>query len=449
MHLTFHGGTGSIGGNKLLLEAAGARLMLDFGRDFSAEKRFYDPPFLEPRNVEHHLGTGLLPPIPGIYKNDDREATLDAVYLSHPHTDHTDYIRYLKDEIPIYCGETAQTILTARDESGRPAADYRIASLGAKGKVVLKQFAPFRTGDTVHLDPLRLRPVHVDHSTLGSYGVIVESKDRCIAYTGDLRCHGHRGEMTSEFIAAAREYDLDALVIEGTNIDSAGVSSEDEVCKKVRETVSDATGLVMCGFPMLDFDRLRTFYEAARDCNRRMVLSAKQAYLLHALRDDEHLELFSLSDPNVAVYRREKSAVYAWEKVLEDALGGRTEDAASISKHQDEVLLFCTYFDMNELIAIEPRAGSLYILSSSEPFDEEGEIDRARLENWLAYFGIPLYQIHASGHAGALELKEMIETMKPKRVYPVHTERPEIFQRFMGDLGVEIIPPQRGVKYEV
>lgn len=48
--LTFFGGAGEIGGNKILLEYGGARVYLDFGQSFDFGKDFFFD-WLEPRAV--------------------------------------------------------------------------------------------------------------------------------------------------------------------------------------------------------------------------------------------------------------------------------------------------------------------------------------------------------------------------------------------------------------
>ena len=41
----------------------------------------------------------------------------DAIIISHPHFDHTAHLEYLHNEIPIYLGETAKTILDSTRET--------------------------------------------------------------------------------------------------------------------------------------------------------------------------------------------------------------------------------------------------------------------------------------------------------------------------------------------
>lgn len=69
--ITVYGGAGEIGGNKILLEDRGTRLLLDFGTSLGARARYYEE-FLTPRS-----GLGLLdllvmglPPLRGVYRDD-------------------------------------------------------------------------------------------------------------------------------------------------------------------------------------------------------------------------------------------------------------------------------------------------------------------------------------------------------------------------------------------
>jgi mRNA degradation ribonuclease J1/J2 len=72
------------------------------------------------------------------------------------------------------------------------------------------------------------------------------------------------------------------------------------------------------------------------------------------------------------------------------------------------------------------------------------EIDHEKMKNWLDLYGLPMYTIHASGHASPHELKSIISGVNPGRVLFIHTERPHLYQRFISDLGIESIIPVEG-----
>ncbi|MCJ7771443.1 hypothetical protein MUP37_07725 [Candidatus Bathyarchaeota archaeon] len=63
-----------------------------------------------------------------------------------------------------------------------------------------------------------------------------------------------------------------------------------------------------------------------------------------------------------------------------------------------------SFYDFEELIDIKPLQESCCLLSASEPYDEEMELDLERLTNWMVYYGLPQHYIHVSGHIMPLQL---------------------------------------------
>jgi ribonuclease J len=66
----------------------------------------------------------------------------------------------------------------------------------------------------------------------------------------------------------------------------------------------------------------------------------------------------------------------------------------------------------------------------SEPFSEE-DIEADITQNWLEHFGLKFHQIHASGHCPSCDLKNIIDVVRPKQLFPVHTEEPEYFKNLV------------------
>jgi ribonuclease J len=240
---------------------------------------------------------------------------------------------------------------------------------------------------------------------------------------------------------------LDLLLIEGTNINSSSISSEATVKKKVKRIVERTRGLVLAGFAIVDYDRFRTFYEVAKETGRKFVISMKQAYILSKIQS--YLSIPEVSDPDIIVFEKDKSSFGAFEREVQAINGVDTIDAKGLNAIQDDVLMYASYYDFNELLTIRPKSGSVYILSQSEPFNEEMEIDYAKMHNWLEHHGLPLFKAHASGHATAHELKEIIEEVDPRKVVPIHTERPKLFEGFVKDLGIDIILPKVGEEFRI
>lgn len=131
--LTFHGGVGEIGGNKILLTDEIKNFFLDFGTSFSDHSLYYTE-YPDPRKlalIDELTEFGLLPKIPGIYRTDylqhrdenhalmGEEGTLDAVLISHAHLDHIGMIPWLRPDTTLLGSKTTKQIMQYLQEVKR------------------------------------------------------------------------------------------------------------------------------------------------------------------------------------------------------------------------------------------------------------------------------------------------------------------------------------------
>jgi ribonuclease J len=438
--LTFYGGVGEIGGNKILVKDRDSQILLDFGMNFAERSKFYSTPWLAPRDERGFLEFGLLPRIEGTYEFDENPAEVDAVLLSHSHTDHTACLPFLKKEIPVFSGETTELLLRAFNETTfrRRSFEKNIEGL---------QFKTFRTGSKLKIGSLEVEPIHVDHSVPGSYAFIIHTSEGAVAYTGDFRMHGARANLTADFTEAAARTKPIAMICEGTNLTEAEVSTEQEVQSKVAKVVAATPRLVLADFRPADVDRIRTFHEAAKENRRQLAISLKQAYILEKLKADKNLELPEIYSSEFLIFQREKKRYFNWENAIVNHYPN-VVDAQRVAELQSKVILSASYSDFNEMLNIRPEPGSSFIFSTSEPFNEEMEIQRDRYTNWLDHFGLPMYHIHCSGHIMPTEVRKVVERIAPKKFFPVHTENPGLFGRYVSDI-VKVELAQKGLAYEI
>ena len=81
------------------------------------------------------------------------------------------------------------------------------------------QFATYlELGQKIKVDNMTVEPIAVDHSIPAAYGFIIHTSEGTIAYTGDLRRHGPRKDLTENFIQKAKDAHIDALICEGTRM---------------------------------------------------------------------------------------------------------------------------------------------------------------------------------------------------------------------------------------
>ena len=431
--ITFYGGVGEIGGNKILLEDRGARVFFDFGQPFGFGTDFFTG-WLMPRAINglgDYFEFDLLPKLKGLYSREQLVSTslayenplFDAVFLSHAHFDHVQHIEFLDPEIPVYLGAGTRLFLECMEETSGSC------------KYGDHSYQTFRTGDEIRVGDMTVEPVHVDHSIPAAYGFLINTSGGTLAYTGDLRVHGPRKDMTEEFVARAEQCDPVALICEGTRmveVETRKNYSEHEVESLSGEIASSSDKAVFATHYSRDMDRFRSFYNVAKKSGRKIVISPKTAYLLSKLVGDKSLSFPDpVKDQDVLVYyKRKKSGkfddkdYFVWERGFMNKMVGHDY----VRKNQHELVIDVDFNQFAELVDVKPERGGHFIHSMSEPFSEEDLEDQV-MHNWLDHFGLRFHQLHASGHVNKSQLKAMIDQINPKNIFPVHTENPQMFKK--------------------
>lgn len=413
-----------------------------------------------------------------------------ACLLSHAHLDHCGLVGLLRSDMPIYAspttaaimkamqdlaqasfyGEMAYTVprvLSEEDARAIESSPYRTVPaqqrfwklFGAKIPEALKIFlsAPpnpsprARPWTAAPIEPaaeriggMRVRVWPVDHSIPGASAFACETEAGWVVYTGDLRLHGRWGAQTRRFAEAAAQLAPELLIVEGTRAgsESPETITEDEVCEHALEAMRAATGqLVIADFGPRNVERLLTFLQIAQKTQRRLLILTKDAYLLTALAAAQ--ESFDvLHHPHLAIFNDVKLDPKTWEEGIRERFQAKLISLEEAHRSPGDYILAFSFWDLKHLLDIDPPGG-IYLYSASEAHTEEQEIDIKRLFNWLDFFqlkpvGIALDaagrpqtvgRFHASGHASAQDLLQIIRTIRPKRVLPIHTEHPEFFKR--------------------
>ncbi|MHA1279079.1 MAG: MBL fold metallo-hydrolase [Candidatus Helarchaeota archaeon] len=519
--LTFYGGVSTIGGNCVVLEEDGHRIMIDNGKCFSAEGSFYKE-FLNPRknnDIRDYLALGLIPPINGIYGKElindvcidkvppgseflfsselqsyeDYLAEhgtpfIDAILISHAHLDHIRNLLFMDPEIPVYCSQITYDLFKIISDLSDDYLNYTHSKISELKKgyfpgelrktktTVARNFIILEPNNPHEIGVFEVTGFPTDHSIPGGMAFKIRtSAGKQIVYTGDIRFHGHPQDRNNShhFVDTIRLSTTDALITEGTRIDDEDNKSEDDVfhqtVNRIQREDALASKLILVSFPWKNLSRFQTTYKIARELKRTFVIQPKLAYLLHNLGARNSLGINRiLQNDDLRIYLpRQSSMTYSWgdyvyakdnisynikwdkangKKYLYRDIYGEQKHitAYELQRNPERFLLHLEFYNINQLIDIRPPENSIFFNMKTEPFDEEGMIEQQILENWMQRFKLNLIRIHASGHAPGSQLLDMVVKINPKVIFPIHTEKPELFT-----MKNAIIPIILGKEYEI
>jgi ribonuclease J len=385
---------------------------------------------------------------------------------------------------------------------------------------IAPKYRMFNTASEGQIKGIKYKLIPVGHSVPGACSVLLALPDgKRILYTGDVRFHG-AGEVSIDDYAGFVGGSVDVLITEGTRVDSADVLTEEEIGRDISADIKRSEGLVLINFGWKDLTRFKTVYLAAKENGRTLVISPKLAYLLFEMfysfpneyadpRSEENLKVYLKREGDLlyskADYDKHKMGYlnFHGRNIAQDdlnivrvaerlGLGGNPDNpknplpkscvheafdykelyqlathhlengvrAYQIRANPEKYVLMFAYWDSNELFDLIPLNNenkTHYISASTEPFNEEMEIDETKMINWLDFFKISYdYQTdkgqkifvrrHVSGHASQSELEEMIKKINPKTIIPIHTTKPKLFESMFDS---KVILPKYGKSIEV
>lgn len=400
---------------------------------------------------------------------------INALILSHLHLDHIRNLIFMPAEIPVVCSQVTKDFLEIISEltnhdflnynySVRKEltnASYFPKAVGKKKAYKEREFIIAQPNKLFEISGFGLIGYPVDHSVPGAMAFKIKTPDdKVIVYTGDIRFHGHDFEKinSENFVKTISSAHVDVLISEGTRIDQDIGLSEDGVYKRVSEALEADEDLnkkmIFTSFPWKSISRFLTVLKIAKEIGRILIVHPKLAYILHHFKDNDSLGIKDiLKDDNVKIYKPRKTSMlysdadysYAKQVISFDLKWKKGMDvtpllysteygeeifvmAYDIHENPQKYILQLEFYSLSELIDIRPPKNSYYFNLKTEPFNEEGMIEQKVLKNWIKRFNLDFKtDIHASGHASGKEILDMINKINPKKVFPIHTEHPELF----------------------
>jgi ribonuclease J len=381
--VVFLGGVGEIGRNMIAVESDGRVLIIDAGLSFPTDEM---------------LGVDLV--LPDFSWLKDRRDSCTGIVLTHGHEDHVGCLSWLLRDVDVPVYGTPLTLGMARK---------RLDEFGVEARFV-EVDAPSR----VEIGPFSCRFLAVSHSIPDSLAIAVETAGVRILYTSDFKLDpspvdGRHTDLDG--FAELGGLGVDLMLSDSTNAEEPGrTPSEAFIGPRLDEIVASAQGRVILACFASNLHRIQQVCDAAAKAGRRVALVGRSMVgnvevgrNLGAVRIPEGL-LFDVDD--IDDFPSEQTVVIC-------------------TGSQGEPLSALALISSGEHRSVSVERGDTVVLSASPIPGNEAAVHR--VVNSFYKVGARVYEgesdgVHVSGHAAADELMELLRTVGPKNLCPVHGE---------------------------
>lgn len=450
-----HSGLYTIGGVVCSIEHGNDRVIVEMGSAYNPETDVYDGTVL-PREkawVRDAIRTQKIPPIDGLYRQDDLDGFMDlipaeksekntAVFITHLHLDHMAGIGMVAPCIPIYMHKQAVIIERALEVTGEGVPtldrDYKF----------LEENEPVKVGE------IEVLPILTSTRSYRDFSFLITTPDGTFLYTGDLSLHGEDSALNFKQLEFLKEKDIDVLLCDTTafmdevllqmndTTDPAailpskdippGMLDSKDVNRELFKVLQQQKGLCVINFYQREMDEAEKYISWAEEVGRICVFEPDCAYIIY-----KYLQIKpNIFIPDSARYPDDPDKQPGWFKeLLENAhVVSREEIIANPSGY----LLQNSYRHILELFELPDKDGA-YLHADGIPI---GEFDPAyqnlkRILSRTQFKYVTFFCKNYFGHGYPPQVKYFSDQIDPKILIPCHGFNPE---RLLPNHGEQLLP---------
>jgi len=409
LYFKIHRGTKEIGGSCVEVWTESTRILIDFGMPLvKKDGTVFDFGKYKALNACELIKQGILPDIEGLYN--DTGHLIDGVIISHSHQDHYGLSNFINKNVKHYLGKAAHKII-------------EISNLFMPQKVNIINATYFEKEKAFQVGNISITPYWADHSAFDSYSFLVEANGKSIFYSGDFRNHGRKANAFKWFTHNAPQ-NVDYLLLEGTTIgrETKPFKTETEIENELTEIFKQQGKINLIYTSGQNIDRIVSIYRACKKTDKFLVVDVYVATILKELSKFAKIPFPSKDFVSLKVMfpyltsRGLKNKGY--EKILYQFKNHKITKE-EISNLAYKIAMIVRPSMQKDLEKINEIDGGNLIYSMWEGYLLKS--DTKKFINYLTNRKFTIYKIHTSGHADTETLKQMVETIKPKHIVPIHT----------------------------
>ena len=263
-------------------------------------------------------------------------------------------------------------------------------------------------GTRVELDGISVEALAVAHSIPDACAICIESGDRRAVHTGDLKLElddEGRGDLSR--LEAIGQRGVDLLALDSTNATRLGRSRREvDVERSLKQAVEKLPARVLVTQFASNVGRVASLCRVAQAVERQI------CFVGRGLKETTELgrSLGLILAPSGLIVGEEAAAWAPPRAIMLVATGSQGEPRSALGR---------LAFDEHRKLVLDP--GDAVVFSSRPVPGNELRVER--LVDRLIERGVQIVDhpdLHASGHAAADELSELMSALRPRAVVPIH-----------------------------
>jgi ribonuclease J len=412
MHFKIHRGKKDIGVSCVEVWIDSTRIVIGLGIPFvNPDGTLFDVRNDEKRSTDELIRDSILPDIPSLYQ----DGSNTKILIPHAHQDHYLFLSRINPSCHVWLGFSTLLLIEL-------TSSFTGKELTIQNAHHIKHEKNCKIGD------IRVTPYLMEESVIDNYSFLIESGGKTLFFSGD---YGMRGEKNIfDWFCKYFNKDVDYLLLDGSAIERNDKSfrTESELKEEFIKIFNETKGITLVCASIYNIDRLITIYLACQKTKKIFLIDFNTANILTTL--NKKTKTRNIPFPSNQAFR--EIGVYYPEYLTNQMIKSwKGEETAYPVKYMNvddkradldlKIMLVSPSIqtELEQYLNENEYNDGCFIYSMDERYKNQMGATKDFID-FIKSKGMPIRDIHCSGHADLSGLKRMIEAVKPKNIIPIH-----------------------------